>query len=130
MNTIEIITKYPEIAEAAQKQGIQLSKVFAKCEDIDGDGNMDSFGYPMVRLDQEGNIPVDGEQILFDPMRLKAANMLSKLHGEDVLVQEKVAEAMKSVTNVQEDVGGDPNEVDGQDVAPTDQHDMSTFVGI
>jgi len=81
---VDITTKYPEEVSAANLQNIPLSKVFAKLQDINNDGVMDTAGYPLIKLNAEGEIPMFNGKIVFDIGRLSAAKAYAvKNHESD-----------------------------------------------
>jgi len=101
--TVNISTKYPEIVEAAQKQGIKVSDVFAKCKDVDGDGIVDA-SYPMVKLVNSQIPRTDDGTIIFDVGRLSAAKAYSVKNHESEDVVDKIdnaAESMRDLKSIQ-----------------------------
>ena len=81
----QVSSKYPEIVQACQKQGIHLHHVFAK---VVNNGPVTEASYPMVELNGSDEIPTtDDHSVVYDAGKLKAANMLAKMHGDNTAIK-------------------------------------------
>lgn len=94
---MEVITKYPNEANALAKQGFKLTDGFANVQSMP-DGTVKA-SFPMVKA-VDGVVPTDDQGLVYDAGRVGAAKMYASTHEVDPATKSALekAAAKSSIT--------------------------------